>query len=518
VISTRWKKRAGLVALGAVSALAFPPTNLVLILWLCFPFLLRAIDDSANWKGAFGRAWLFGLGHFAAGLYWIACSLLVDPWRYGWMIPFAIGGLAAFLSIYIGFAAALARRVRPGWPRLLVFAAAWTAGEWLRGVVLTGFPWNPLGSAWAAIDPVLQIVSVIGAFGLSLLTVAASAAPGLFFRSRREGAVATILGLVLFAAIGIWGQGRIPAGAQPTQPGIRLRLVQASIPQTLKWAPNMRVDHFRRQAALTRTPADIPPTLVIWPETAAPSYLDEDDNARQAMASLVPPGGLMLLGVLRGTPEGVEPVHLWNSLQALNGQGEIVGQYDKAHLVPFGEYTPYSDLLHLPKVTPGSTDISAGPGPQTLDLPGLPPVAPLICYEAIFPGAIVDETHRPAWMINVSNDGWFGISSGPYQHFAAARMRAIEEGLPLVRNANNGISAVVDPYGRVIARLGLDEVGVVDAPLPIPAGATIFSRMGLAVLSVLLMITGTLGLVGHSFSRRSLPSDCGARQKKYQEY
>lgn len=505
MISAKWKRRAGLLALGAVSALAFPPTDLFFILWLCLPLLLRSIDGSADWKGAFGRAWLFGLGHFSAGLYWIACALLVDPVRFGWMIPFAIGGLSAFLALYIGLAAALARLVRAGWPRLLVFAAAWTAGEWLRGILFTGFPWNPLGSAWAAIDPVLQIVSVTGAFGLSLLTFVAAAAPGLFFRSRREGAVATILGLVLFAVIGIWGQGRIPAGAQPVQPGIRLRLVQASIPQTLKWLPSMRVDHFRRQAALTRSPADVAPTHVIWPETAAPSYLDEDENARKAVASLAPPGGLMLVGVVRGTPQDVEPARIWNSLQAVNAQGGIVGQYDKAHLVPFGEYVPLPKWLPLAKITVGSTDLTPGPGPQTLQLPGLPPVGPLICYEAIFPGAIVDEAHRPDWMLNVTNDGWYGNSSGPYQHFAAARMRAIEEGLPLVRNANNGISAVVDPYGRVIASLGLNAVGVVDAPLPVPAEPTIFARMGSRVLCVLLMITTAAGLLGHLSGRRQVP-------------
>jgi apolipoprotein N-acyltransferase len=505
VTFSKWQRRAGLVALGAVSALAFPPTGLVFILWFCLPLLLRSVDASENWRGAFARAWLFGLGHFAAGLYWIACSMLVDPLHYAWMIPFAIGGLGAFLSIYLGLAAALARLVSPGWPRLLVFSGAWGAGEYLRGVVLTGFPWNPLGSAWASVDSVLQIVSITGAFGLSVLTFAAAAAPGLFFRSRREGAVASGLGLAMFVAIGLWGHARIPADAQPVQPGIRLRLVQASIPQTLKWVPGMRVDHFRRQAALTRSPSDLPPTHVIWPETAAPSFLDQDEDARQAMTSLVPPGGLMLVGVLRGTPEGVQPTQEWNSLQALDGQGRIVGQYDKAHLVPFGEYTPYSETLHLPKITPGSIDISAGSGPHTLDLPGLPPVGPLICYEAIFPGAIVDEAHRPGWMLNVSNDGWFGISSGPYQHLAAARMRAIEEGLPLVRNANNGISAVIDPFGRVIARLGLDEVGVIDAPLPTPVSPTIFARKGLGVLCVLLIIAIGCGLCGHLSRRRRAP-------------
>ena len=503
--AAKWKKRAGLVLLGAVSALAFAPTSLVFVLWLTFPFLYRAIDESPGWKGAFGCAWWFGLGHFSAGLYWIACALLVDPVRFGWMIPFAIGGLSAILAIYIGLAAIVARSVSPGWPRLLMFSAAWGACEWLRGVVLSGFPWNPLGSAWEAIDPVLQIVSVTGTFGLSALTLAAAAAPGLFFRSRREGVAATTLGLGLFAAIGLWGLIRIPAEAQPVQPGIRLRLVQASIPQTLKWVPSMRVEHFRRQAALTRSPSDIPPTHVIWPETAAPSYLDEDEGAREAIASLAPPGGLMLVGVVRGTPQDVEPAQIWNSIQAIDGQGRIVGQYDKTHLVPFGEYMPLPKWLPLAKITVGSTDLTPGLGPRTLQLPGLPPVGPMICYETIFPGAIVDEAHRPDWILNVTNDGWYGISSGPYQHFAAARMRAIEEGLPLVRNANNGISGVIDPYGRVIARLGLDAVGVLDAPLPTPISPTIFARMGSLVLSVLLFITAACALCLEWFKRRRTP-------------
>lgn len=501
MISAKWRSRTGLVVLGAVSALAFAPTNLVFLLWLCLPLLLRAVDDSTHWKQAFGRAWLFALGHFAVGFYWIACSMLVDPVHYAWMIPFAIGGLGAFLGLYIGLAGALAWCVRPGWPRLLVFAGAWGAGEWLRGVVLTGFPWNPLGSAWAIVTPVLQIVSVIGTLGLGVLTFAAAAAPGLFFRSRREGAVATALGLLMFAAVGLWGANRIPAEAQPTQPGIRLRLVQASIPQTLKWATGLAEEHFRLQAALTRRPAEIPPTHVIWPETAAPSWLDLEEDARLALGALTPTDGLILVGTERGTVDKAgNLLQVWDSLNVLDGQGTIVGQYDKAHLVPFGEYVP--SWLPVRKLTPGKIDFTPGPGPQTLELPGLPPVGPQICYETIFSGAVVDEAHRPAWMLAVSNDGWFGISSGPYQHFAAARMRAIEEGLPLIRNANNGISGAIDPYGRVIARLGLNAVGVLDTDLPQPLAPTLFSRMGSLISAVLVVITLGLGLIGNLLGNR----------------
>lgn len=502
MISSKWGRRGTLVLLGAISALALPPVNLVVVLWLCLPLLLKAIDDSDNWKAAFGRAWLFGLGHFSAGLYWIACALLIDPWRFGWMIPFAVGGLSAFLSLYIAAAAALARRSAPGWPRLLIFAALWGGGEWLRGVVLTGFPWNPLGSVWSDNLPILQSVSVVGAFGLSLITVAAASAPGLAFRSRREGMIATLTGVALLVAIGAWGYARVPQAPQPTQPNIQLRLVQASIPQTLKWRPEMRVENFRRQMALTQSPAEVPPTHIIWPESAAPSFLEDDPEALHALAEAAPPVGLMLVGSVRGTFEGDQVKQIWNSLRAIDPTGAVVGTYDKAHLVPFGEYVPLPKWLPLAKITVGSVDFTPGPGPQTLDLPGLPPVGMLICYEAIFPAAVVDEAHRPDWMLNVTNDGWYGVSSGPYQHFAAARMRAIEEGLPFVRNANNGISAVVDPYGRITAMLGLNAVGTVDAPLPTALSRTIFSRMGSFSLAVLLAITLGLGLLGNFLRTR----------------
>ena len=503
MISSKWGRRGVLVLLGAVSALALPPVNLVVVLWLCLPLLLKAIDEAENAKIAFGRAWLFGLGHFGAGLYWIACALLIDPWRFGWLIPFAVGGLAAVLSLYLAAAAALARRSVAGWPRLLIFAALWAGAEWLRGTLpLGGFPWNPLGSVWSDNLPVLQSVSIFGAFGLSFVTVAAAAAPALIFRARREGVIASAAGLAALILLGAWGYLRLPGAPMPTQPGIQLRLVQASIPQTLKWRPEAQVTNFRRQMALTRQPAEIAPTHIVWPESAAPSLLEDEPEALHALSEAVPAGGLMLVGSVRGAIEGDQVTQVWNSLRAIDQTGAIVGTYDKAHLVPFGEYMPLPRWLPIAKITVGSVDFTPGPGPQTFDLPGLPPVGMLICYETIFPGAVVDEAHRPDWMLNVTNDGWYGVSSGPYQHFAAARMRAIEEGLPFVRNANNGVSAVVDPYGRVTAMLGLDAVGTVDAPLPQPLGPTIYSRKGTWVLAVLLIVALGFGLAGNLFGNR----------------
>jgi apolipoprotein N-acyltransferase len=277
----------------------------------------------------------------------------------------------------------------------------------------------------------------------------------------------------------VFGALRLAGAAPGMVPDVRLRIVQPSIPQTLKWDPDAAQGNFRRHLALSAMPSTPPVTAVIWPEAAVPYILNRDPVARDWISSVVPPGGLLITGGPRAEPQPPAPfTQIWNSLYAIDGKGGIVATYDKAHLVPFGEYVPLRGILPIAKITPGMMDFSAGPGPRTLDLPHLPPVSTMICYEGIFPHQVVDEAHRPDWMLNVTNDAWYGFSSGPFQHFAITRTRAVEEGLPLVRAANNGISAVIDPYGRIVSRLGLDDVGVVDAPLPKPLAATFYARWG----------------------------------------
>ncbi len=261
--------------------------------------------------------------------------------------------------------------------------------------------------------------------------------------------------------------------------GVRLRLVQANIAQHHKWRDDLRADHFARHVELTAAPAAAPITLVIWPETAVPYLLDREPERLAMIADLVPPGGLLITGAVRATPEGMTPFQVWNSLRVIDDGGAVVATYDKHHLVPFGEYVPFRGILTLVKLTAGAVDYSPGPGPRTLALDGLPSVSPLICYEAIFPGQVTDPDDRPGWLLNVTNDGWYGVSTGPYQHLAQARLRAVEEGLPLVRAANTGISAVVDSFGRVTASLGLAKAGVVDAALPMALpDPTPFARAG----------------------------------------
>jgi apolipoprotein N-acyltransferase len=288
------------------------------------------------------------------------------------------------------------------------------------------------------------------------------------------------------AAGGAW---RLAGGADPVVPGVRLRLVQPSIAQTLKWNPAEREANFRRQILLSTAPGAGPtPTTVIWSESAATFFLERDEPHRTALAAAVPPGGLLLTGAPRSDPPPQPGRHVWNSLVALDGTGRILATYDKFHLVPFGEYVPFRSILPIDSVAGGTIDYSAGPGPRTLSLPGLPPVGPLICYEAIFPGAVTDEAHRPAWLLNLTNDAWYGFTSGPFQHFAITRVRAVEEGLPMVRVANNGISGIIDAHGRVTARLSLDAVGFLDGALPVALPPTLYARFGDWLFAALLLL------------------------------
>ncbi|CAA7612817.1 Apolipoprotein N-acyltransferase [Magnetospirillum sp. SS-4] len=496
---TGWRRRLCLLLLGGLAALALPPLHILPLLLLAFPALVWMLDASASRRAAFGTGWWWAMGWFSVGLYWISNALLTDAARFGWMIPFAIFGLSGLLAAFVGLATLAVHLSRfRGLGRILLLASAWTVAEWLRSWVLTGFPWNPLGSVWDIFLPMLQFGSVAGIWGLGLLTALAVMAPALLAEPLSPRGRMAVLAMVAGIPLALWGYGQARLAAAPAAemvPGVRLRLVQASLPQANKWRDDLREANLREHVDLSRSAGFEAVTTVVWPETAASYFLDLDTLRREMVAAAAPPGGMVLTGAPRVTPRDVQPFQVWNSLFAITSGAKVAGVYDKVHLVPFGEYVPFRAILPIAKITHGGTDFSAGPGPRTLDLPGLPPVGPLICYEAIFPGALVapDQT-RPDWLLNVTNDGWFGISSGPHQHLAAARMRAIEEGLPLVRAANTGISAVIDGHGRVIARLGLGEKGIVDAPLPRPAGPTLFGRHGNGVALLLLLVCLGLSL------------------------
>lgn len=494
---TRRRRYAVSFLLGLLAVLALPPVHAIPVLIPAFVGLVWLIDGARTRIDAFWTGWFFGLGFFIAGLYWMSYSFLVDAATYAWLIPFAVPGLSSVAAIYIGLAAAATHWLAPaGLRRAALLPLAWVGFEYLRGILLTGFPWNLLGSVWVFSDAMLQGAALFGAYGLTLATCIAATAPAALAdenaRPRaRWGLVGA--GAAVLAVLWIGGTIRLNDTSEKNVPGVRLRLVQPDIAQNLKWVPEERAEIMRVLLRLSaQAPSGAAPTHIIWPETATPTFLEQVPDDLRVVASVAPAGGALITGsprLRRGTGE----VQLWNSIHVVDRDALIRASYDKFHLVPFGEYMPIPNFFGLRALAADRVDFSPGPGPVTMEIPGAPPASPLICYEVIFPGHVVaadmKDGPRPQWLLNVTNDAWFGISSGPYQHLASARMRAVEEGLPLVRTANNGVSGVYDAYGRVIVETELGKQAVLDADLPTYlTERTIYSRLGNWSLSVVMLI------------------------------
>ncbi len=496
---------AAAIVLGMIATAALPPVYVVPLLIPAFTGLVWLLDGSRSRAQAFWTGWWFGLGHFAVGLYWISDALFVDIGQFWWLLPPALLGVPAGLAIFTGLATLAARLIaRQGLARVLAFAACWALAEYARGHLLTGFPWNLIGYAWVDTLPVLQSAAWFGIYGLSLVTVLAAALPAV--AAGRGGTLGLIAALALITGLAGAGALRLdrapdPFALEARWPGVQLRLVQPSIAQTLKWDPVERGRNFDAQVALSTRPAALSPTVIIWPEAATADLIEQDPPRRAQLRQALPEGARWMLGTPRRTAAADGSYDFWNGLVVLDKADQVEGTYDKFHLVPFGEYVPLAKWLPIEKIASGfAHPFASGPGPRTLHLPGLPPVGPLICYEVIFPGAVADPADRPAWLLNVTNDGWFGRSSGPMQHFAMARVRAVEEGIPLVRAANTGISGVVDPWGRVVAKLGLEHIGIIDTFLPRPAPEPTWYRVigdgpYLGVIGVLLIAALAIGRI-----------------------
>ncbi len=484
-----WRTRMLALLLGLLSAAALPPVHAIPVLLLTIPGLLALLGVQTGWRGAAWIGFWFGFGLHLIGLYWITEAILIESARFWWLVPFAVPGLAAVLALFVAVPCVLARRAPAGWRRVLVLAGTWLLADLLRQFIATGFPWNPLGSVWEAPegfgDVFIQPAAWIGVHGLTLLTLLVAASPALGRRGLLGGAGV----LLLWAGLGLWRLG-LPA---PPAPGLTAVLVQEDAAEGDVHDAASAARVFERELALTRqgvaqagvTHAGGGPTVVIWPETASPYLLVTDANARAAIADVA--HGPALVGSFRFDPAGRPR----NSLVALAGDGPPVAVYDKWHLVPFGEYAPSWLPIAIPTLPNGG--MAFGTGPQTLHVPGLPPVGALICYEAIFPAQVVDRADRPDWLVNITNDAWFGDSTGPRQHLAAARMRAVEEGLPLMRAANTGISVGFDAFGRELGRLGMNRAGVLDIAVPGHLPPTVFARYGLAVPLLLALLTVAAG-------------------------
>jgi apolipoprotein N-acyltransferase len=462
--------------LGALSAAALPPLHAVPILLLTVPGLLAMLRRATHVRGAFRIGFWFGFGHHIFGLYWITEAILVEAQDFWWFVPLAVPATATVLALFIALPCGLAWYARPGWRRLWVLAGAWVLADIAREYVGSGFPWNLWGSVWelpgAWGDVMIQPAAWISVHGLTLATMLLAGAPTLTWRGWSFAAI----GLAGWIGLGTW---RLSTPA-PADQGISVILVQGNVPEGEIQDRQTAVSRFERHLALTaRAVSAAPlPHIVVWPETASPFLLQSDPAARAAIAQAA--SGPSLIGAIRFAIDPARPGEdsPRNSLFALDASGAIAGVVDKFHLVPFGEYQP----AWLPglQIVPGG-GFHPGPGPRTLHIQGVPPVGVLICYEAIFPGQVVNAADRPTWLVNVTNDAWFGNSSGPRQHLAAARMRAVEEGLPLLRAANTGLTAGFDAFGREFARLKFATQGYLNLSLPGALGPTVFSRYGLII-------------------------------------
>jgi apolipoprotein N-acyltransferase len=473
------KKLAAAYGLGALMALTMAPAGIFPLLLLSVPgftILARAAETKGR---AFLTGWLFGTGYFMLGLYWVSAALFVNFPVFGKLLPVTALLGPAVLALCYGFIPLLAWRYR-GSPSAyaLAFAAAWSAIEWLRGHALTGFPWNMPGYAWLHALPVMQTAAYAGIYGLTLLTLLWAAAP-----AARNKKIAAALGASFLLVLALGG-ARLAAHPLADK-GPLIRIVQANIPEVAKWGEDTRWEHIKKHAELSRLPSPRPVAAVVWPETAVPADLAQSPDVMRYIADRMPDGAPAILGALRG--EG-DKFH--NSVDVLQGAGYVQFFYDKHHLVPFGEYMPFRSVLNLTPLAGTISnigDFTPGPGPRTLSPPGLPPFSPLICYEAIFPGEVADEKDRPAWLVNVTNDAWYFNTAGPYQHFEISRLRAVEEGLSLARAANTGISGLIDPLGRVVARKALGTAGIVDARLSAPLPMTVYAVYGDTVFLLMLI-------------------------------
>ncbi len=501
-----WARGVLALAGGVLTALGQPPLGAWPLAFVGVPLFLALLETGkpASWRSGFGLGWLFGLGYFAVAFHWIGFAFLIEAETYLWMMPFMLGALAGGMAVYWGIAAVVAKRTgRHGLNLVLTFAAAIGAVEWLRGYLFTGFPWAAPGLMADGMGGLAQSASLIGMTGLTVLIVLWSGLPHVFTFERRKSTLVALvaIGLVLPALWG-WGTLRLQSATTETVPGISLRIVQPNVPQEQKWREeNARgiFDELKRLSAMTtpERPDGIGGiTHLIWPESAVPFLIDESPVARAGLKPLLGGRTALVTGSIRVDRSGGEDPPVFNSIIVFDGAAEPVARYDKWRLVPGGEFLPLGWLLEplgFRKVVRTPGNFTAGPGPVSAMLPGGIKAALLVCYEVIFPDRLVDAKDRPQLIVNVTNDGWFGRSAGPWQHLAQARFRAIEQGLPVIRAANTGVSAVIDSHGRSISYLPLMEAGVIDSQLPIAIAMPLYGYAGNLIL--LLMIAAIAGSV-----------------------
>jgi apolipoprotein N-acyltransferase len=498
-------------AAGALAACGLAPLNLWPLTLAAVAALLWLVREAPSLRTALARGWWFGVGHFVLGLNWIATAFTYQAEMPAWLGWIAVVLLSLYLAIYPAAAAGLAWRWGRSAPlrMTLVFAAAWIVTEWLRATMFTGFAWNPLGVVLLP-TPIADGAALVGTYGLS--GVATALAGLLFLLTLRNWRAAAGVGTGIVAITGAAWLASPPTTAGT---GVALRIVQPNIGQQDKWRPGFERENLLRLARLSRWGKD-EPRLLLWPEAAVTEPLEnglQDIGHRVAVAqlradvaSVMAARDLLLTGgVTWRSRDGFDLTSATNSVFAMDAGGRILARYDKAHLVPYGEYLPMRPVLSaigLSRLAPGDVDFDPGPGPRTLVLPGIGKAGFQLCYEVIFSGQVVDRRNRPDFLFNPSNDAWFG-AWGPPQHLAQARLRALEEGLPVLRSTPTGISAVIDADGRLLRSLPWRTAGIIDTRLPAPKAPTPFARFGNLLPLLFAAALAALGLfLGHVAARR----------------
>ncbi len=512
---TRWWVRYGVALMaGLLASLSVAPVHGWPVLLVSLSVLVFLVDATRHatrpvMDGAL-IGWLFGVGLCLPAYTWVANPFYVEAEKYAFLAPVAMFGMAALMALFVCFSIAVATRFwAHNWTRAVVLGAAWSAGELLRGYILTGFPWNLIVYSWTDQLAFVQLASVVGPYGLGLIFVVLCALPAVAIKPFADGTPPSattpvldrqpvrVLGAVIggFVFVFAFGVLRVPMATPVADPDRTIvRVINPNVEQRLKFLPNGETRLFEQAVGLGQTAADSSVDIIVWPEATTSFDLSSSPVAMQYIGDMLGEDQVLLAGSSRVVFDPVDRRRFHNSLQVYDTNGALKDIYDKSHLVPFGEYVPikwFFNTIGFEQLTRARGALTPGEGLRTLALEGAPSFSPLICYEAIFPGHVVGD-RRPDFLLNVSDDSWFGKAWGPRQHFVSARMRTIEEGLPMVRSANQGVTAVIDPYGRIVRKLEPDEEGGITEAVPRPLSPTLYAMLGDWMSLLVLLAAGGL--------------------------